>query len=176
MADNIIVKGKGSSGYLYRDYISQLDKNDTWELWTLNEDIQPETTRHFDIHDGGGHHLPLIDAKWQTLPNGNVVYVDKSVKDWKDYYCEYPISLIQVLAGKEGFAFASTISYMLALAGLIATKRVFLAGVDFSMHSIERNCQRACAERWIYYLYGRGLEVIMPHNTTLFHGIDKNYK
>lgn len=160
--DNIIIKGKGSSSYLWETYYKSIPQGETVELWTLNEDILPETARHFDIHDLGGHHLSTVNSKWAELKNPVCCYVDKSVVDWKPHYCDYPINEVEKMVPPSAISLTSTISYMIALAGVIMPKRVYLAGVDFCMKASERVVQARDAERWLYFLFGSGVELVWP--------------
>lgn len=167
--DNIIIKGKGSSAFWWETYYRSIPATENVELWTLNEDILPETSRHFDIHNGGGHHLPLIDSKWSLLKNPVCCYVGGDVTQWKEYYSDYPMDIIERNVPHSAIILASTLSYMVALAGAFMPKTVYLAGVDFCIHAKERIVQKNDAERWIYYLYGSGCSVIYPeHMTNLF--------
>ena len=156
VSDNVIIKGKGSTGPLWKRFASSIPSGESLELWTLNEDILPETSRHFDIHDCGGHHLPLIESKWPHLNNPICCYVN-SVKDCgHNFYRELPKEIYE-LQPKEALGFLCTISYMIATAAVLKPKKVWLAGVDFVMLR-RRQEERRCVQEWLYCLGGAGVK------------------
>jgi len=80
---------------------------------------------------------------------------------------EYPLGRVLQefrIAGRSYFA--NNVAYMIALALTEGVTHLGLWGVNYSAQS-EYAIQRGCAEGWLMYAAGRGVEVILPEQCTL---------
>lgn len=173
--DVVIIRGKGASRDWHKAYM-EANKSRGVELWTLNDDILPATNSHFDIHSGA-HHQAHIAALWGNGAGRIACYINPNRKKAFPWQKHYPIGDVISQVGRFS-CFRSTISYMIALAVLQGFKKICLPGCDFNDPNEDRTSQRQCAERWLYFAIGRGVEVDWPlSNSKLFDNLQlANYE
>lgn len=82
----------------------------------------------------------------------------------------YPIEPVAAAfrwGGQDEEFFTSSIDYMLALAILEGFERIEVYGVDMWAAAHERNVQRNGAHYWIGLARGRGIDVVIPDESSL---------
>lgn len=140
--------------------------SDLYEIWGLNQLYRhiPRADRWFDIHENydegvveGTDHIGWLRSA--KIP----VYMNKQ---WEDYptSIEYPIDKVIEYFGRDYFT--STIAYMLALAIIEKFERIEIYGVDLIVGT-EWEEQRQCAEYYIGWAKGAGIDVYIPKESAL---------
>jgi hypothetical protein len=160
------------------------------EIWGLNEahlyNFMPRWDRWFQMHKedyllknesmrGKTGHLPWLKEK-----HGKPIYMLFKYNFVPDSI-EYPLGdVTHVLFGnawrgkKNLKYFTSSFAYMMALAIYEGFERIELYGFDMDMTQ-EYWQQRCCAEFWIGYALGKGIEIILPDRNRLLLGILYGY-
>ena len=132
------------------------DDVDIWGLSTMIPKM-PRVDRLFEMHSTGdaerfkglqAAECPVyMQKEWEQIPNS----------------IEYPLDKI---VDKFGHHFASSISYMLALAIDEGYKKISIYGVSMS-HNTEYRTQRHSVEYLIGYAKGLGIEITIPKEEDL---------
>ncbi len=154
------------------------------EIWACNETHNykwmTRTTRWFQIHKsdsfqreidshGNKGHYDWLKANPLKIP----IYMRSHFPEIP-LCIEYPFQkerslLIKFWRGKDNINYlTSSFAYMLPLAILEGFERIELYGFEMS-DDTEYVKQKACAEFWIGYALGRGIEVYTPENCQILH-------
>jgi hypothetical protein len=121
----------------------------------------------FYKEDDDGKHV-LVDDEWRVLKPIYLQYWNSEIPN----RVSYPLTEVS-----EAFAnfrrgdgkvkyFTSTLAYMMGIALLEGFERIEIYGFELS-DDIEYVKQKACAEWWIGYAMGRGIEVHTPANSQI---------
>jgi len=153
--------------------------NPEWEIWTCSANALavPRWDRHFELHDGeeiarGWTNSPEGDhqARGQYLralaaaePGQSVVLKerDPAIPQSRSY------PYVEACEWARGEYFASTVSYMLAMAVLEGVERIGIWGVDMALQSEQYSGQRGSLEYLIGLARGQGVEVTVPPESDL---------
>jgi len=137
----------------------------SWEIWGENQLYRfiPRATRWFEMHeDPLADQVPGTDyAKWMRecpMP----LYMIRHNPDYPNSI-EYPI---EPLAAHFGEYFASSVSYMIALAIAEGMEEIGVWGVDM-IHESEYGYQKPACEYLLGYAKGKGIKVHVPAESAL---------
>lgn len=153
--------------------------NPEWEIWTCSALAlsAPRWTRHFELHDGDqiavgwsgdqatdmqmrAHYLTALS---KAEPDQVVVLKerDPAIPQSRAYpfdaACEWA----------HGRYFASTVSYMLAMAVMEGVTEIGIWGVDMALQSEQYSGQRGSLEYMIGLARGQGVSVTVPSESDL---------
>lgn len=147
------------------------------EIWTLNNAYKcftPEEltkfTRWFQIHpkeEWEANNAKELEA-YRAFLNGLSVplYMD-------DVHPEYPNSvrypLEEIIQGLGYDYFTSSIAYLIALAIFEGFEELHIFGVEM-VFGTEYVHERPCVEFWLGVAHARGIELLMPEESTLLRG------
>ncbi len=145
------------------------------EIWAMNEsykyDFVKRATRWFQMHS---------ESNFSRPDNPN----DPDHYEWLRTQKEYPILMqhkyrqipmavaypLEDVIRLTGLRyFTSTFAYMIGLAILEKFERIELYGFEMASNT-EYHYQRACAEFWMGYAIGLGIDVALPENCNLLSG------
>lgn len=168
----VIIKGKGRTKEWWTHY-HKLNSAMGCELWTLNDDLLPLSDRHFDLHTHGGHDKHIA-ALWGNNPRRLFCYINPTKEPKHSWQVPFPTDALRW--GTVGFSVCkSTVSYMLAMAIYAGAEKIILVGCDFGGNNLERKPQKNCAENWICYGLGKGIEIEWPFGMSQFFENRDNY-
>ena len=130
---------------------------DQWDRW-------------FDVHTRAHirRHRPHAWAWYETRGPARPIYLHQIYREIPGSRA-YPRQVIQqafAWGGQPEELFTSSVDWMLALAIYEQVDAVGLYGIDLS-EGEERTAQRVGAHYWIGVARGRGIEVIIPDNSSL---------
>ena len=155
------------------------------EIWSLNEahafDWMKRADRWFQIHDHASWHRYV--AKRDV--RGHLDWLKENPWDIPIYMqyeneevsrsVRYPLHKVTDLAfanfrrGTDKVKyFTSTLAYMLGVCALEGVQRVEIYGFELA-DELEYVQQKACAEWWIGFLMGRGVEIYTPKNCQILY-------
>ena len=134
---------------------------------------QPDEHDWQDLSDftksENGHKSVLVDDKWEKLKPIYFQYWNSEIPN----SIGYPLKEVCDIAFKNfrrGDAkvkyFTSTLAYMMGIAVLEEFERIEIYGFELA-DDIEYVKQKACAEWWIGFAMGRGIEVYTPPNNQI---------
>ena len=144
------------------------------EVWGINQagDIWP-CDRVFHMDD-----VRMQEARAALKPTGAIAAMLRWMKGYDglvytsrahpDYPClqEYPLE--DVINDLGYVYFNSTAAYAIALAIHLKVKKLSLFGLDFTYANVyQAEKGRACCEFWLGHAAARGIELSMPHETSL---------
>ncbi len=154
------------------------------EIWGLNESHvwswMKKWTRWFQLHP---KHYWIRDTAsrgakghygWLKQDHGLPIYMQHHYEDVPNSIA-YPLEEAIALTGKvkQGFEavkyYTSTLPYMIALAILEGFQRIEMYGFEMAAGD-EFVPQKACAEFWMGFAAGKGLEVYIPEACSLLSG------
>lgn len=169
-------------------------KDDSWEIWTLNNIYAclnlPRWDRWFELHHNFREYPPMHDARIdpQSIVMGDARPVTRVVNhvDWLQqqtperpiYFVEpqpdipaavpYPLEGIKQWCALNRFVpyFTNSISYMIALAIAEEYKTIGIWGVDMAAEG-EYEKERPSVEYWMGLAQGLRREVILPKESEL---------
>lgn len=126
------------------------------ELWTLNDDFHPFSTRHFDLHEQGNHDISKDKHK-----RGFVLPTDKRLRKRKNLEA-YPLA--EIIQYFKIAYFPNTLCYQLALAIYEGFDRVVLVGHDYW---VERDEEMLGSAFWIGIGHTEGVVFSYPPTSRL---------
>lgn len=168
MLETVVIKGKGlTTGLEYKGYLVRYPHS---ELWTLNDDIQVETTVHFDMHYPE-HHRNVLDSayrmpcKFRRLRDVLIAHNSEPVNRKE---IRFPLNELKAMLETDTLWINCATCFMVAYAIFLGVKRICMAGVDFRSALEIREGQRECTEEWVKLANHLGIEFINTRRSWLF--------
>ena len=152
--------------------------DEIWAIITMGDIIKHDLLFHMDdcrvqekhlTYDDEGNPVGYVARMMLWLREHPFFLTSKVYPEYPGAK-EYPFDKVVKAFGVNYFN--NTVAYAIAYALLIGVKKLMLFGCDFTypdMHDAEKG--RGCAEFWLGIAAARGVEIIVPPDTTLF---DKN--
>lgn len=159
-----IIIGKGPSKRWF-DESYRFKYPDSITVCTLNDARHSAATLHADLHEGRDDTLRDLEAAGIPVLTHPASRLRTAIS--------FPLEEIANRFGTRYFT--HTIPMLIAYALHKGATRLVLPGCDYwpaqDVH-MEFAHQRPCAEWWLGFAHGRGVEVIVPKHSFLFTGRD----
>ena len=150
------------------------------EVWGLNGGVNHIAGRVaydvlwvMDHIDGEAHRAPRYVANiedWLVRHDGHVITSQAGRLADHPYVHEYPLRELLAALGQDHAYFHNSIPYVIAYALFIGVERLYLFGADYSHEAIKRReDDRPCAEYWIGVARAKGMQIVLPSDTTLLN-------
>jgi len=156
--------------------------DEVWGLNAIGDVLRCDRVFHMDD-------VRIQEARAAARPDSNIAAMVQWLKKHpgpiytsvvrEGYPGMVPFPLQDVLNGREGSNggapyFNSTAAYAIAYAVHLGVKKISLFGMDYTMpnaHQAEKG--RACCEFWLGIATARGIEVVVPENSSMLDAIEK---
>ena len=169
----------------------QIHDTVSWHRFIAKRDVRGHADWLKEKHHADNVKLPRKPTRWEALkrrvfkPKEFTHYKIMEMENIKPIYMQhwtpevpgsvgYPLYEVQRLAfknfrrgdNKNILYFTSTFAYMLGIADLEDFERVEIYGFEMT-DQLEYVTQKSCAEFWIGYLMGKGVEIYTPESCQL---------
>ena len=176
---HVAILGLGPSVVKYVEYVKRLGGRHKFcdEVWAINAMGDIVTCdRIFHMDD-----VRIQQARATAAPDSNIAVMLEWLKQHRgpiytsrthdDYPGLVPFPLEDVVNSTKYSYFNSTAAYAVAYAIHIGVRKMTLFGMDFTypnVHQAEKG--RACVEFWLGMAAERGIELSIPHVSSLMDG------
>jgi len=169
----------------------QIHDTVSWHRYIAKRDVRGHADWLKQKHHADNVRIPHKPTRWERFvrrvfkPNEFTHYRRQVEEQIKPIYMQYwtpevpgsvayPLYEVQrrvfknFWRGEDNFVkyFTSTFAYMMGIAELEGFERVEIYGFEMA-DEIEYLTQKACAEFWIGYMLGKGVEIYIPDNCQL---------
>jgi len=169
----------------------QIHDTVSWHRYIAKRDVRGHADWLKEKHHADNMRIPRKSTGWELLrqklfrPKEHAHYKTQEAEKVKPIYMQYwtpevpgsvgyPLYEVQKRVFKNFWRgddryvkyFTSTFAYMCGIAELEDFERVEIYGFEMA-DEIEYLTQKACAEFWIGYLMGKGVEIYTPENCQL---------
>jgi len=149
--------------------------DEVWGINAVGDVLSCDKVFHMDD-------IRIQEARAEARPQSNIANMVKWLKNYEGtvitsrahpgYPCLVEFPLEKALNNLGHDYFNNTAAYAVAYAILTGVKKISLFGCDFTYpnaHDAEKG--RACVEFWLGFARARGIQILLPKNTTMMDAL-----